>query len=90
MSSHVLTVLQELRGRLVKADRVSKVSLYGATNAAYIAEEGSPESDDTPPAAAAAIAVHADIVQEKPEDERENWDSKLTFLLATIGYALLD
>lgn len=76
--------LQELRGRLVKADCVSKVSLYGATNAAFIEEEGSPKSDESA-AGAAAATVHADIVQEKPEDERENWDSKLTFLLATIG-----
>ena len=25
---------------------------------------------------------------EAGEDERENWDSKLTFLLATVGYAV--
>lgn len=71
---------QELRGRLVKADRVSKVSLYGATNPAFISE--SPEYEAAP---APLLANNDEIVQEKPEDERENWDSKLTFLLATIG-----
>lgn len=35
------------------------------------------------------IPVNDDeIVAERPEDERESWDSKLTFLLATIGYAV--
>lgn len=72
----------------MKADRISKVSLYGATNAAFIEEETSPLDAPTPTAAATAAAIQADIVQEKPEDERENWDSKLTFLLATIGYAV--
>lgn len=35
------------------------------------------------------LPIADEIVQEdKPEDERESWDSKLTFLLATIGYAV--
>lgn len=29
-----------------------------------------------------------DIITERQEDERESWDSKLTFLLATIGLDL--
>jgi solute carrier family 6 amino acid/orphan transporter-like 15/16/17/18/20 len=28
------------------------------------------------------------IIAEQPGDERESWDSKITFLLATIGYAV--
>lgn len=71
--------IQELRGRLVKADRASKVSVYGATNAAFISE--SPEYEEPP----APLLPKDEIVQEKPEDERESWDSKVMFLLATIG-----
>lgn len=74
-----MNVVQELRGRLVKGDRVSKVSLYGATNPAFISESPEYEAAPTP------LLPNDEIVQEKPEDERENWDSKLTFLLATIG-----
>lgn len=34
---------------------------------------------------AATPAATAEVLPERAEDERESWDSKLTFLLATIG-----
>lgn len=67
------------------------MSVYGATNQAFesdigpashklvdIPEPPVEEPEPNPP-------DDADIIPERPEDERESWDSKLTFLLATIG-----
>ncbi|XP_037028827.1 sodium-dependent neutral amino acid transporter B(0)AT3 isoform X1 [Bradysia coprophila] len=80
--------LKELRGRLVRAENGSRMSMYGATNAAFVSDS-SPQNNQSFEAPKANPTIPAeDIVQEKPEDERENWDSKLTFLLATIGYAV--
>lgn len=80
--------LQELRGRLVRPEH--NQSLYGATNAAFFSEDAEDENEqeslsNIPKTLPYQKAI--DIVQEdKPEDERESWDSKLMFLLATIGY----
>lgn len=83
-------VLQELRGRLVRPEHHNQ-SLYGATNPAFFSEDAEDEKENdlfgnipkTLP-----CQTDDEIVQEdKPEDERESWDSKLMFLLATIGYA---
>lgn len=78
---------QELRGRLVRAENGSRGSVYGATNPAFINE--SPEEQrsifEEPPKTPLPIPVDVELVAERPEDERESWDSKLTFLLATIG-----
>lgn len=78
--------LQELRGRLVRPDH-NQGALYGATNPAFIEEV---ELENEPvlfPNIPKVLPINdPEIVQEdKPEDERESWDSKLTFLLATIG-----
>lgn len=81
-----MCILQELRGRLVKPDHHNQ--LYGATNPAFqedAEDEKEPELFPTKPKTL-PCQTDDDIVQEdKPEDERESWDNKLMFLLATIG-----
>lgn len=65
--------------------------MYGATNPAFVADispqKEAPINYSTEPHLSTTKKVlnNEEMVQEKPEDERENWDSKLTFLLATIG-----
>lgn len=75
---------QELRGRLVKAETLTKASIYGATNAAFVSDV-SPQNEQVFTEEPKALLPNDEMVQEKPEDERESWDSKVTFLLATIG-----
>ncbi|KAL3285257.1 hypothetical protein HHI36_019367 [Cryptolaemus montrouzieri] len=79
--------LKEMRGRLVVENGNTGPS-YGATNMAF---------DDTSPNARikSTLSSKRTSIDGKPifkpegaEDERESWDSKLTFLLATIGYAV--
>ncbi|CAD7090230.1 unnamed protein product [Hermetia illucens] len=83
--------LKELRGRLVRAENGSSgPPMYGATNQAFI-PDSSPDGDKpfiNEPGKPHVQIAESEMVQEKPEDERESWDSKLTFLLATIGYAV--
>lgn len=88
--------LQELRGRLVKNEHGTHFPVYGATNHGFmgdgtileqhslptLVEQPVPKS---PPQTALPPENLDELVQEKPEDERESWDSKITFLLATIG-----
>lgn len=78
--------MKELRGRLVKANSVQRPpSSYGATNIAF--EDTSPKPEQ--PQRLATIPSEPRIFKpECQEEERESWDSKLTFLLATIGYAV--
>ncbi|XP_037973309.2 sodium-dependent neutral amino acid transporter B(0)AT3 [Plutella xylostella] len=81
--------MKELRGRLVTLENglpsARAPIMYGATNEAF--EDTSPNrrSSDTPTSKASTVEDRA----AKPEGvERESWDSKLTFLLATVGYAV--
>uniref|UniRef100_A0A1I8P2J0 Transporter n=1 Tax=Stomoxys calcitrans TaxID=35570 RepID=A0A1I8P2J0_STOCA len=73
--------------------------MYGATNQAFMSDafDESSEVEDTEASTSKAVAelvaaiesAPADIVEgEKEGEERESWDSKIMFLLATIGYAV--
>uniref|UniRef100_T1H3I3 Uncharacterized protein n=1 Tax=Megaselia scalaris TaxID=36166 RepID=T1H3I3_MEGSC len=93
--------LRELRNRLVRTDTgTGSHPVYGALNQGFISDL-SPESESHhshhshghiphgPKSPAVTIIEEEDIIPEdKPEEERESWDSKLTFLLATIGFTI--
>ncbi|XP_054288933.1 sodium- and chloride-dependent transporter XTRP3-like [Macrosteles quadrilineatus] len=84
--------MKELRGRLV-LENGGNMASYGATNAGF---------DDTSPGVKQAMLKTSGGMESKlgssegkpifrpeaGEEERESWDSKLTFLLATVGYAV--
>ena len=81
--------LKEMKGRLVESLKTTLTGSYGATNPAF--EDTSPSEKQV---------LKGSIIEEEEEeegekifktdcdDERESWDSKLTFLLATVGYAV--
>ncbi|XP_018336762.1 sodium-dependent neutral amino acid transporter B(0)AT3 [Agrilus planipennis] len=79
--------MKELRGRLV-VENGSNTGSYGATNAAF--EDSSPNTKvkSTYSSRRGSVDGKAIFKPENQEDERESWDSKLTFLLATVGYAV--
>ncbi|XP_030750013.1 sodium-dependent neutral amino acid transporter B(0)AT3 [Sitophilus oryzae] len=79
--------LKEMRGRLVPIENGSSGS-YGATNIAF--EDTSPNSKIKSSCSSKRGSQDGKAIF-KPdcaEEERESWDSKLTFLLATVGYAV--
>ncbi|KAL1129026.1 hypothetical protein AAG570_013558 [Ranatra chinensis] len=83
--------LKEMRGRLVAMENgTTTTGGYGATNIAF---------EDTSPNAKQGVLKTSSVIggqdEGKPifrpecgEEDRESWDSKLTFLLATVGYAV--
>ena len=85
--------------RLTSLDRIEEKDERGGNESAATKSSATGDStaigigvDDTDPstpaaAAAAAVAVAA-VADPSSGDARENWDSKLSFLLATIGYAV--
>lgn len=83
--------LKELRGRLVSMENGHPSHrthvMYGATNEAF--EDTSPNRrSETPTSKASSVEVGDGGKPEGQQIERESWDSKLTFILATIGYAV--
>ena len=94
-------LFQRLKEKLVRADSLGgRGPLYGATNQAFNSDDvltgrhyKPPGAlleifEEPPPLTAVAEAVQASdkiIADDPPGDERESWDSKITFLLATIG-----
>ncbi|XP_065337149.1 sodium-dependent neutral amino acid transporter B(0)AT3 [Cloeon dipterum] len=87
--------LKDMRGRLVRQQTGNAVN-YGTTNAAF--EDTSPNTLAS--VTEATVKDVRDAIEGKDEkktfcpesggegEERESWDSKLTFLLATVGYAV--
>ncbi|KAE8741914.1 hypothetical protein FOCC_FOCC012566 [Frankliniella occidentalis] len=83
--------MKEMRGRLVVENGSTSLSYnYGATNAAF--DDTSPNTKIGKVTSASKLAGSTEgKAMFQPEgggEERESWDSKLTFLLATIGYAV--
>lgn len=79
--------LKEMRNRLV-IENGNTGSGYGATNMAF--EDTSPSAKNKSSCSSKRASTDGKLIfkPECAEDERESWDSKLTFLLATIGYAV--
>lgn len=77
----------------MKSDRNTKSSLYGATNPGFFSDDIPTTEQPTHASVPKTIPPPIDeeensTAPEKPEEERESWDSKIMFLLATIGYAV--
>ncbi|KAL5274866.1 SLC6A19 family protein [Megaselia abdita] len=94
--------LRELKNKLVRSDTGTRSQpVYGALNQGFVSDV-SPESEihnsqygynhktvvPKPPAVTIFEEEEGIIPENKPEEQRESWDNKLTFLLATIGYAV--
>lgn len=60
--------------------------MYGATNQAF--EDTSPNRQSSETTSKASSETERAVKPEGVEPVRESWDSKLTFLLATVGYAV--
>lgn len=91
--------LQRLKAKLVRADSLGgRGPLYGATNQAFNSDDvltgrhykqpALLEIFEEPQVTLPPVEAAQDdniIADDAPGDERESWDSKITFLLATIG-----
>lgn len=81
--------LRDIRKGLIDSTGVGNITVnYGATNLAF--EDTSP-NDQQVLKGTTIVTEEAEKIfkpEPEPEEERDSWDSKLTFLLATIGYAV--
>lgn len=98
MTNDNQSILQRLKAKLVRAESgAGRGHGYGSTNQAFSSDDvlsrgynkqhslievfdESPADLPVPAAEGAAI-----VAEEDRGEERESWDSKITFLLATIG-----
>ncbi|XP_034937519.1 sodium-dependent neutral amino acid transporter B(0)AT3 isoform X2 [Chelonus insularis] len=90
--------MKEMRGRLVSDNHQNNPTNYGTTNPAF--DDSSSNKKSTKVNTTSSAITENEVLKmgstdekaifrpEAGEDDRENWDSKLTFLLATIGYAV--
>lgn len=58
---------------------------YGTTNPAFIEDVEMEREPELFPNIPKVLPISDPDEPKQPEDERESWDSKLMFLLATIG-----
>lgn len=90
--------LQRLKAKLVRAETTAgRGPSYGSTNQAFSSDDVLSRNynkqqslievfDESPADLPVPVAEGAAIVAEEDRgEERESWDSKITFLLATIG-----
>lgn len=92
-------IFQRLKEKLVRAESLGgsgRGPLYGATNQAFNSDDVLTTRHYKQPSLLEifeepqvvlpiAETVEDDIVADDHHDERESWDSKMTFILATIG-----
>ncbi|KAK6632553.1 hypothetical protein RUM43_013321 [Polyplax serrata] len=79
--------MKEVRGRLIDSMKGNSIAAsYGATNLAF--EATSPNEQQVLKGGGTIPEEAEKIFKSDCDDERESWDSKLTFLLATVGYAV--
>nr|CAH7755518.1 unnamed protein product [Callosobruchus chinensis] len=81
--------LREMRGRLVMENGNNTIGSYGSTNAAFEPDVSPVKEKPTNLGSKRNSQDGKPIFKpEGGEEERESWDSKVTFLLATVGYAV--
>ena len=76
------------RTRLTSLDRIDEKEEHNGVSSSVAKESGPEDAAKTAEGAAVVVGQAPSGADPSSGDERENWDSKLSFLLATIGYAV--